>query len=70
MQTILTGNSWESECDPDSENEHVYTVTISERPTIAYFPIEIDGYTVNSLFDTGASVSCISYSFIQIYYKA
>ena len=40
----------------------IYLDTISEKPTVADFSIKIQGYQINSLFDTGAQVSCISYS--------
>ena len=69
---------WESEDDqldiellwnPSSNTKQIYTVTISERPTAANFPIEIQGYNTRSLLDTGASVLCISYDWYGNFVK-
>ena len=51
----------------ESDNERlnspqkVYLVTISTFQTAADFPVEIQGYKTNSLFDAGAQAPCISY---------
>ena len=43
----------------------VYSVTITKFPTMVDFPIEIQGFKTNCLFDTGAQLSCIIYEFYR-----
>ena len=42
--------------------QQVYLDPISKFPTVADFPIEIQGCKINNLFDTGAQVCHISYN--------
>jgi hypothetical protein len=40
--------------------QHVLHVRLSQHPTVADFPVNIAGVRTTGLFDTGASVSCLS----------
>ena len=57
---MLLNTESDNECLVTSQK--IYSVTISEKPMGADFPVTILWYKTNSLFDMVSKVSCISHS--------